>query len=465
MISTRNATVSGNLFEANTALARGRPQQSNDFGAGGGAEINLASGTVVEDNTFRSNVASLSMSGWGGGLSLNTSSGVMVRKNIFDENWATFRMSDQLIAYHNAGGGGLSMLTGADAQVVSNTFSLNQAAYWQPPDQSNVYNASGGGMFAEMGVNNLLVAGNVFTSNLASRNGTGRGGALAVVYSDGDAITLRGNQFLGNRASLNGPGLGGAVFASNDFITLESNLLQGNVASQGGDGYGGGAAFDRMRGKPAPQQVDLLANSFLENRAQEDGGGTGGGVYLRGSGGFNVSNNVLARNAAEVGGGVALSGELVEHQTARTAANNTLVANQGEGVWFAGWPSTPTRLLNNIIVSHTLGISAGQVISGVASGPLWADGTLFHHNGQDVGGGGAVTVTHVISGDPLFVNPVVDNYRLQKPSPARDAGWNGPPAPATDADGRPRPFGPAWDLGAYEWSIWLNYLPLAVNAR
>ena len=456
LLSTRDALVSGNTFEANTSLARNRPEQTNDLGSGGGAEINLSTGSVVEDNLFRANVAGVFMSGWGGGLSMNTSQGILVQRNTFDENWAAFRTPEQLLAYHNSGGGGLFLNTDIDARVLSNTFTSNQAAFWQAPGRG--YFASGGGLFAEQGINNLLASGNVFSSNLASGGGLGLGGALAVEYSKDDAVTLRHNQFINNRASTSGTGRGGAVFVTIDFATLDSNLFQGNIASQQGDGYGGGAAFDAMRSVLPPQQVDLLANRFVDNHAQGDGGGTGGGVYLRGRGGFSLENNVLAGNSARLGGGAALSGELASQAVIRSAANNTLVANQSQGIWFAGWPTATTRLVNNIIVSHTLGISVGQAVSQVQTGPLLVDNTLFFHNDQDLSGT-PYTLTRVITGDPLFVQPAAGDYHLQKASRARDTGCSCPPAPSIDADGLPRPFGLAWDLGAFEWRQWLTRLP------
>lgn len=454
LISTRRAVVTGNLFEANTSLARNRPQQTNDYGTGGGAEINLSTGATVQHNIFRSNVSAVFMSGWGGGLSMNTSNDVLVSDNEFTENWAAFRTPEQLIAYHNAGGGGLSMITDLNARVLNNTFSRNRAAYWQTPS----YDASGGGMFAETGIENMLVAGNTFSDNQATDSGAGRGGGFAAMYSDGDSVTLRGNQFLRNRASLSGPGEGGAIFSSIT-LTLESNLIQGNIASGRGDGAGGGAAFGRVRSTRAPERVTLTANRFLDNQAQPDGAGTGGAVYLRASGGFSVTNNIVAHNAAEVGGGLALSGEMADRDGPRLVANNTVVENGGDGIWHAGWPVTQTLLLNNIIAGHSTGITAGKAVSDVVSGPLLIDYTLFDKNVADVGGDGPSTVAHSLHGDPLFVDPPAHNYRLLAKSPARDAGHTGDPAPAADADGKARPYGPRTDVGAYEYRPWFNYLP------
>ncbi|MCC6411788.1 MAG: T9SS type A sorting domain-containing protein [Saprospiraceae bacterium] len=58
----------------------------------------------------------------------------------------------------------------------------------------------------------------------------------------------------------------------------------------------------------------------------------------------------------------------------------------------------------------------------------------------------------ITSGDPMFVNPDSNDYRLQPCSPLRDAGTNAavPPYLLTDLDGRPRILGGTVDIGAYE---------------
>ncbi len=52
--------------------------------------------------------------------------------------------------------------------------------------------------------------------------------------------------------------------------------------------------------------------------------------------------------------------------------------------------------------------------------------------------------------EQLFVNPAARDYHLKPGSPAIDAGIALPDV-TSDLDGRPRPWGPAFDIGAYEW--------------
>jgi hypothetical protein len=58
--------------------------------------------------------------------------------------------------------------------------------------------------------------------------------------------------------------------------------------------------------------------------------------------------------------------------------------------------------------------------------------------------------THDINLDPLFINQLMDDFRLTGISPCKDKGNNGAPAiPDHDLDGHPRPVGIV-DMGAYE---------------
>jgi hypothetical protein len=52
--------------------------------------------------------------------------------------------------------------------------------------------------------------------------------------------------------------------------------------------------------------------------------------------------------------------------------------------------------------------------------------------------------------DPLFVDPINNNYRLQEDSPCNDKGTS-LSAPGEDLDGNIRPSGSGYDMGAYEF--------------
>ena len=72
----------------------------------------------------------------------------------------------------------------------------------------------------------------------------------------------------------------------------------------------------------------------------------------------------------------------------------------------------------------------------------------------------------IINFSQLFVNMGADDYHLVEGSQAIDKGVTLPDVP-TDLDGRPRPAGSAFDIGAYEY-LFLSpagYLPVVVKGQ
>jgi hypothetical protein len=61
-----------------------------------------------------------------------------------------------------------------------------------------------------------------------------------------------------------------------------------------------------------------------------------------------------------------------------------------------------------------------------------------------------MTVTGTVTANPMFVSAGSGDYHLSPGSPAIDKGVSAD-APAYDLDGYPRPSGPGFDIGAYEW--------------
>lgn len=114
---------------------------------------------------------------------------------------------------------------------------------------------------------------------------------------------------------------------------------------------------------------------------------------------------------------------------------------------------------NNIIVCGTQPVNIGKNISLKASNNL-----IYRPNGKTVLKFGekeysgeelkdAQLIENFIAEDPLFVAPSRGKnggYHIQENSPARDAGVS-TDAPSVDLDGRLRPQGKGYDLGAYEF--------------
>jgi hypothetical protein len=118
------------------------------------------------------------------------------------------------------------------------------------------------------------------------------------------------------------------------------------------------------------------------------------------------------------------------------------------------------EVANNIIVGSKSGIYAEANAPGTLSTSSVFENNLVFGNQQDWGyddQGNTTTlqaagfaVTGTVTADPKFVAPSSGDYHLSPGSPAIDKGLS-KGAPDHDLDGYARPFGPAYDIGAYEW--------------
>lgn len=155
--------------------------------------------------------------------------------------------------------------------------------------------------------------------------------------------------------------------------------------------------------------------------------------------------SALIENNVFVGNGVAID---LYRLFSGSIINNTIVEN-GNGIEMSGGTSPDIR--NNII--------AGSIHVGINNAPEPLGSPTLYNN--DVWSNGIdyrniVPGSGDISADPLFVNPAVDDYRLQASSPCIDAGTN-MGAPTEDIEGNPRPIDgdgdtiDVTDMGAYEY--------------
>jgi hypothetical protein len=172
-------------------------------------------------------------------------------------------------------------------------------------------------------------------------------------------------------------------------------------------------------------------------------------VYIRRGGPLTLTNNVIVGNNVTTAG----SGLYVEasdpHLLHTTIARNT--GGDGSGVYITddgeGNYSTVV-MINNVIVSHSVGITV------TAGNTTTLNATLWHANTADWGGAGTINHTNDRSGDPAFDT---DGYHLTSSSAAIDAGVDA--EVTTDIDGDTRPWGDGYDIGADEFRKWYIYLP------
>ena len=509
------------VFTSNTATANGR------IGFGGGLYLEASAGVTLETVGFQLNNASISLTvpdptedwntGFGGGIYVNNSPDLTLRSISGDEQPASLLIANvtalkglgrgggvylenspnahvegvgflgNYAAIYPAGlgetvaGGAVHLVGSPEARLVDNDFSQNIAGVFSLED----FKLLGGAVDIEVS-NHVWVQGNRFMENATGTSaapGNGKGGALAIGYSD--AITVSENLFTGNIADL-GPrgGLAGAVHAvaSKDLLIHHNTFERNRAGATLGIGgalvvelaSAGSSSFVTPQGvvDKLNERVTISANTFRDNRAALDLSGDqallGGALAINGANGLLLVNNLFANNQARAGAAMALLGwdvVKVPPTVVRAAqiVNNTLAANAGEnGLYLEMW-QTPITLTNNIVFSHTLGIYAAtnQALGGMTA---QVDYTVYNANGADSAADDESTLleTNAITAPVAFVNSLSGDFHLLPTSSARDAGDPAgvPPAPPVDIEGASRPFGAGVDIGAFEWHGPQLFLPL-----
>ncbi|MCP4289896.1 MAG: PKD domain-containing protein, partial [Gammaproteobacteria bacterium] len=305
-------------------------------------------------------------------------------------------------------------------------------------------NNNPGGMNAHM--SQIAISNSAFSGNGASYGGA----ELATgIY------TVTNNTFLTNTA---GNHLGGGLSIWNGAGAIKDNLFQGNTAKQGGAVYinlfDGSIQGNTIVGNEAEQGGGLYLFQFFEgwfagnvvagNTATQDGGG-----FVINMSGVEVVNNFITDNwAGEAGSGVFV---IEDAYSPQIFAHNTIARNRGglgDGIHYGGYsPPNALQLINNIIVSHTVGLYLDMWPMVYFESNLWGSGAWA--NGTDWQGSGEIfTGTANFWGDPGFVDPDGGDYHLLPESAAVDrrmsALYN------TDVDGDLRPSGFGVEIGADE---------------
>jgi len=121
---------------------------------------------------------------------------------------------------------------------------------------------------------------------------------------------------------------------------------------------------------------------------------------------------------------------------------------------------------NNVLWGNTLGQFKDIWIDNDGNDNFISSNVNLYNNDFDQSASGTyikipfpIDASNLDKEDPLFVDPINDDYHLQADSPCIDAGDNrAPELPDTDKDGNPRIVNGIVDMGAYEYesggSIW-----------
>lgn len=391
IISNENVVIRDCSFENNNCQNRG------------GAVYNGGGSTVFEDCVFENNIAVSSGAIYHNTIDDPETASVVFRRCDYRGNRGNF--GGAMSIYGNgtslvedcifdgntadAGGGALSIGFTNNSMIINTHFANNQAdrggAIWQQNDTTSV-----------------TIEDCYFETNLCL---TSNGGAI---FQRGSAqLRVYDSQFEGNRAEF-----GGAIYMTEDSVDLSSMVLERcyfnfNVAeSQGG--------AININNADCYLASNLISNSII------NAGQVGGAISTNASGGGNTEivlvNNTMYGNVALIGAGIA---QWTDSDTSGLTlfSQNNIYANAGTNYEIeAGSPNFESRGGN---------LSTDNSLSAIAN-----LGNDFHLT------------------QPLMIDPIADDFRLQEGSPCINSGTEDD-APDTDIDGNPRVGQP--DIGAYEY--------------
>jgi len=261
---------------------------------------------------------------------------------------------------------------------------------------SNNTALSGGGIYCRW--SSPTIAGNTVLRNEAYY-----GGGIYVRFSAGPMIT--GNIIQDNIATAYD---GGGIYCYDEvFPHITGNIITGNSAGR----EGGGISLHT-------QLLPPLTNNIIKGNSAEYGGGIGGTYVLR----LRLANNTIHGNTADFGGGLSLCG-------CKTTVANTILWENSAAVG-------PEIHMGTWMAASLLNISYSDVCRGLSSVYVEPGSVLNWKSGM-------------IDADPLFIDPVNNDYHLSCASPCIDAGDNfAENLPALDFEGDPRKF-PGNGIGVF----------------
>jgi hypothetical protein len=253
--------------------------------------------------------------------------------------------------------------------------------------------------------------------------------------SMGNSATLTGFTVTNGAGGASGGTLNNCVLSGNtssyyggaDYCTLNNCTLTGNSAT-----YGGGASYCTLNnctlgsnsaGFGGAASYCTLNNCTLTGNSANFGGGTDG---------CTLNNCILTGNSASGGGGGFGGGANGSRLNNCTLTGNW-ATQLGGGVWGESYGHT----LNNCIAYFNTAPGDANYgnadLNNCCTAPLPPSGM------------GNIT------DEPLFVDYVGGNLRLQSSSPCINAGNNALAPAGSDLDGNPRIKGGTVDMGAYEF--------------
>lgn len=368
------------------------------------------------------------------------------------------------------GGGGAPSLSGTVIEISSNL---------GPSTRVDGFTITGGHGINGGGIQ-IVGSAPVIANNIIKKNKTdGYGAGISILYfnptSPPEFPLITDNTIIEN-SSVNDEGDGGGIAVVESSPTIRRNVIARNEATRNG----GGIACWRNN-SPIIENNFILENSASVPPSDTKDFGTinvgGGGIFASATD-LNgtpiedavsapvIINNVVAANGAYTGGGICVVDSIRTDLGVATITNNTVVANNGTGIF---WVNTSPTINNNLVAFNTWGLEQGTY--GITSSTIRYN-NIFGNvlKGEKTDYEVLIDQTGLngnISADPKMANYKIGDFHLQPDSPcvnkgtmdAIDLGW-------TDMDGQDRVIGSKVDIGADEsdGTVW-NSTPTIYHVK
>ena len=241
------------------------------------------------------------------------------------------------------------------------------------------------------------------------------------ISNSSDYPTIRHNRIHHNYA--NGIHMNGDISLGGDGI-ISFGLIEGNIIYENGQGGGSGI------------NMDGVTDTVVRNNLLYDNHASGISVYQIDGGSGSQNNRLL---------------------------NNTILMPD-DGRWAINIPDsvdTGNQVFNNIVFSEhafrgSILIPEPNLAGFQSNYNLLLDRFSIDGGNSTIDlpawqGLGYDANSMVATPDQVFVDPAAKDFRLKAGSPAIDAGMALPDV-QTDLVGNPRPGGPGYDIGAYEFT-------------
>jgi parallel beta-helix repeat protein len=238
------------------------------------------------------------------------------------------------------------------------------------------------------------------------------------------------------------------------YCTNSSPTITNNIIAGNTAEYGGGI-----------QCWEYSSPRVINNIIARNSSSQGAGIYCYKYCSARISNNTITENVAGTGGG----GIKIDLASSAEIVNNVIAENsaqwKGGGIYCGN--SSPVIINNTLAANSSQHEGGGIYIWGNAS-PLIVNTILWGDSPEEIvlGGGSSFIITYScvqggwpgagnINADPLFLDAANADYRLQDGSPCINAGDNSalPQSLVEDIDGNPRITDGIMDMGAYECGI------------